>query len=283
MNRVPIRFDVLVRLPLIRRAELEGKQFAGYKWDTQMSGVRIPSEVAQELELLWSQRVEGAKRGEAPPAILPNDVDRWRTYLQAADEDSEYLERHRLRDKRRMEVNPALKDLVGAFASGQTSLADFKEQFDSKTRVEWEVLGLKGPAGAMFLNQVAKNVPDQEAAERIMRAAVRAPVSTDDARTKIDEVVQFLDQQLESGGLASNALRSANAPFFLSACWNAQDSEMWPTFFQSARKALQEDGLLEPALARRGRLCRIRQCLRVSGQGARGLVPDARALVRPPA
>ena len=175
MNRVPIRFDVLVRLPLIRRAELEGKQFAGYKWDTQMSGVRIPPEVAQELELLWSQRVEGAKRGETPPAILPNDVDRWRPYLEAANEDSEYLERHRLRDKRRMEVNPALKDLVNAFASGQTALADFKGQFDSKTRVEWEVLGLKGPAGAMFLNQVVKNVPDQEAAERIMRAAVKVP------------------------------------------------------------------------------------------------------------
>jgi 5-methylcytosine-specific restriction enzyme A len=87
MNRVPIRFDVLARVPLIRRAELEGKQFAGYKWDTQMSGVRIPSEVAQELELLWNQRVEGATRGEAPPAILPNDVDRWRTYFQAADAD----------------------------------------------------------------------------------------------------------------------------------------------------------------------------------------------------
>lgn len=139
MNSVPIRFDVLVRLPLIRRAELEGRQFAGYKWDTQMSGVRIPAEVAQELELLWSKRVEGAKRGEALPAILPNDVDRWRTYLQSADEDSEYLERHRLRDKRRVEVNPALNDLVGSFASGQKSLADFKEQFDSKTRGEWEV------------------------------------------------------------------------------------------------------------------------------------------------
>ena len=44
--------------------------------------------------------------------------------------------------------------------------------------------------------------------------------------------------------MASNALRSANAPFFLSACWNAQGQEIWPTFFQSARKALQEDGLL---------------------------------------
>lgn len=244
MNRVPIRFDVLVRLPLIRRTELEGKQFAGYKWDTQMSGVRIRPEVAQELERLWAQRVEGAKRGDALPAIVANDVDRWRTYLQAADDDSEYVERHRLRDKRRIEVSPALKALVGAFSSGQTSLAKFKEEFDSKTRVEWEVLGLKGPAGAMFLNQVAKNVPDQGAAERIMRAAVNAPLSTNDARTKIDEVVGFLDQQQKSGGLGSNALRSANAPFFLSACWNAQNSEVWPTFFQSARNALQKDGLL---------------------------------------
>jgi hypothetical protein len=244
MNRVPMRFDVLARSPLIRRAELEGQQFAGYKWDTQMSGVRIPPHVAEELEVLWRQRVEGTKRGEALPAVLPSDVDRWRAYLHAANEDSEYLERHRLRDKRRLEVNPALGELVGSFAKGQTSLADFKEQFDSKTRVEWEVLGLKGPAGAMFLNQVAKNVPDREAAERIMRAAAKVPVSTDDARTKIDEVVGFLDRQQESGALGWNAVRSANAPFFLSACWNAQNSEMWPTFFQSARKALQEDGLL---------------------------------------
>ena len=42
MNRVPIRFDVLVRLPLIRRAELEGKQFAGYKWDKCRASEVLP-------------------------------------------------------------------------------------------------------------------------------------------------------------------------------------------------------------------------------------------------
>ena len=76
----------------------------------------------------------------------------------------------------------------------------------------------------------------------------RYRISSDDARTKINEVIRFLDQQRESAGLGANALTPANAPFFLSACWNAQASEVWPTFFQSARKALQEDGLLSRQL-----------------------------------
>src|SRR5687768_12950068 len=43
------------------------------------------------------------------------------------------------------------------------------------TKEQFEVLGLKGPDGAMFLNQVAKNVPDQDAAEQVMRAALKIP------------------------------------------------------------------------------------------------------------
>ena len=245
MNRVPIRFDALSTTPLIRRAELEGKGLAGYKWDSQMSGVRIPPEVARDLELLWRERIEGVKRGETPPAVLPADVERWRPLLEAAEGDPEYVERYRLRDQRRMEVNPALKNLAESFIGGQASLVDFKERFDSKTRVEWEVLGLRGPAGAMFLNQVAKNVPDHSVAERVMRAAVEVPANAEDARAKIDSVIRLIDDLQASGVVPSNALRSANAPFFLSGCWHAQQPETWPTFFQSARKALQDDGLLD--------------------------------------
>ncbi|MDA1036083.1 MAG: hypothetical protein O3B65_04275, partial [Chloroflexi bacterium] len=244
VNRVEIQLDVLARTPLIRRAELQRKQFDGYKWDTQMSGVRIGPEVAQELEQLWSQRVEAANQGQALPTVLPADVGRWRSYLTAAEEDLEYVERHRLRDQRRLGGHPAMKELVEAFSRGSISLKGFKEQFDSRARVEWGVFGLKGFAGAMFLNQISNNVPNHVEAERIMRVSVAAPSNRNEARITIDALVDFLQQQIASEGLAPSALKPASASFFLSACWHSQQLDQWPTFYPSARTALQADGVL---------------------------------------
>lgn len=52
-RRVDIKFDALSRTPLIRRSELRDGRFGTFNWDTQMSGIRIPDEIAKQLEHEW--------------------------------------------------------------------------------------------------------------------------------------------------------------------------------------------------------------------------------------
>jgi hypothetical protein len=64
------------------------------------------------------------------------------------------------------------------------SLGDFRETFDRKTRNEWDLFGLKGLSGAMFLNKFAKYLPDQEDAASVVKTALQAPTSEIEARTQ---------------------------------------------------------------------------------------------------
>ena len=86
-------------MPLIRRAELEAPQFAGYKWDTQMSGVRIPPEVAQQLEQRVLERTRELERVMAERERLLH-ADQARAAAEDANHaKSEFLARmsHELR------------------------------------------------------------------------------------------------------------------------------------------------------------------------------------------
>lgn len=55
---VEIALDVLLdpaSEPILPREMLDGPQFSPMHWNTQMSGVRIPNEVAAELERAWAR------------------------------------------------------------------------------------------------------------------------------------------------------------------------------------------------------------------------------------
>ncbi len=179
------------------------------------------------------------------PVIDQEDIERWKAYLEEALADKDYVERHRLRDQRREEVLPELKALVDGFLDGTRSLEYLKDQLDSNSRKKWEVFGLKGFGGAMFLNQIVKNIPDQGAATRVLQGTLRAPADEAQAKYQIDELVRFLDQIVDNGTVAPNSLKSGNAPFFVSAFWHAQARSEWPILYLSARNAFYQHGLLD--------------------------------------
>jgi 5-methylcytosine-specific restriction enzyme A len=64
---VHIVFERLESHPIMSWAELHQQPFASFRWGIQMSGVRIPDEVADPLEELWTQRSprDGIFSGEA--------------------------------------------------------------------------------------------------------------------------------------------------------------------------------------------------------------------------
>jgi hypothetical protein len=243
-NFVNIRFDTLSREPLIRRIELDSPPFDRVNWDTQMSGVRIPPDIVQALEEKWQGRSEALRRGEMPGPVSEPQIARWRERWEEASKDSEWMDRHRLRDSKRKEVLPEIRDLIVRFLGRAVSLAEFRETFHRKTGNEWDLFGLKGLSGAMFLNKLVKHLPDQDQTADQLCRALQAPTTETTARSQIHDFLGYLEQQISLGAASRLELQPNHAPFFLSACWHAQLPERWPVFYESARKALSADGFL---------------------------------------
>jgi hypothetical protein len=250
-NFVDIRFDALSRVPLVTGRELSSDPgLATYKWSTQMSGVRIPDETAAVLERLWRERLRargaGGHGGELPAHV----VARWRELWQGVQDDAEWLEQQRARDARRKDVLPEMRALVTGFLRGDVPLSSFRETFDLKTRSEWDLFGLKGPSGAMFLNKFAKHLADTGSATAELQRALSVPTDEREAGSKLNALMNFLDDQIESGVTTAGDLQLNRAPFFVGACWHLQEPTVWPIMYHSSCAVLQAEGLLGARLRR---------------------------------
>lgn len=175
--------------------------------------------------------------------------EKWQQHLAAVGADSVLSQKWRDEDAAR---RPALEDLgvlVGRFVEGRLTVAELAGQFDRRSKKEWKSFGLQGFAGAMFLNQIAKHIPDAQAATAALRSSTALPRTDDEAAAKIDELVAFLDASQGTGKKAgSKLLLPAFAPFLLSAFWHAQGPNRWPIIYPSARRALERDGSLDSSL-----------------------------------
>lgn len=241
---VRIRLDVLSLTPLIHRFELDDERFRGFRWDIQMSGVRIPDDVASVLEDEWQTRVAARTDGASQPVVPVEVLRRWKGFWETVATDTEWVERHRVRDGKREEILPDIRTLVEGFLAGGVDLEAFRDTFDTKTRNEWDLFGLKGMSGAMFLNKLVKHIPDRQRLKAQLQRALLCPKDLAEARGKVDELTDYLDELIESGAVTRGDVQPNRAPFFLSACWHALQPTRWPIVYQSARKAFQTDGLL---------------------------------------
>lgn len=240
---VSIRFDSLSRTPLIHRRELDAPPFENYKWDTQMSGVRIPRDFSQPLEEQWKQRLERQTQGVSLNTVSPDAVERWRELWNQANADASWVERNTLRNSKRVEVLPQMQELLTDFIGGRVSLADFRSTFDKKTKNEWDLFGLKGLSGAMFLNKLAKHLPATDVTNHLRRV-LAVPKDDTEARKSLDDFAAFLSSQISTGNATTAEIQPSRALFLVSACWHAQQMDLWPIMFESARDVLQADGLL---------------------------------------
>ena len=78
---VEVEFDTLLDPAtdeILPRELLNSPSFSMMHWDTQMSGVRIPDEVAVELEKLWSKYATGGK------VWIPEEVEETEGILEGA-------------------------------------------------------------------------------------------------------------------------------------------------------------------------------------------------------
>lgn len=180
-------------------------------------------------------------------------VESWRLLWEELARDPWAIAEYREWEDRRRQAQPQMLELLGRFLSGVADVEDLRATFDARTRTDWDLFGLRGASGAMFLNKLVKYIvgtsagTDADALGTRLRAALGAPESVDDGRAKLRDFVSFLAAAADSDAVAGKQIQPARAAFFVTTWWHLQDSRRWPDFQLSARTALQlEEGLYAP-------------------------------------
>lgn len=173
------------------------------------------------------------------------DIDRWKDYWRDANADTAWRAYHDNEDKQREQVRAEILELVHRFQSGSISIDQMRAEFDKRTRNEWDLFGLKGMSGAMFLNKLVKHIPDQDLLTTQFKAVISAPDDEVEAESKLGVFAAFLQQQIAEGNATKGDLQPARAPYLISGFWHMQDTEQWPIWYISGRRALAAEQLLQ--------------------------------------
>ena len=185
----------------------------------------------------------------APDAspLTPFQAESWRLLHEELLADADAVAEAEAWEARRGKVRPEMLKLLRRYLAGAIATEELRATVDRKTRTSWDVFGLRGLSGAMFLNRLVARVPDERALAEQLRAVLAAPDVERAARGRLRAFVRFLEGVASSVGMTRAQLQPARAAFFASMWWHLQQPEEWPGFHLSARRAMQmEEGLYVP-------------------------------------
>lgn len=173
-------------------------------------------------------------------------IERWKQFWQVANSDPVWTAAKKVEDEKREIAKQELRGLFNQFLTDEISVQEFRSEFDKKTRTVWDVFGLKGMSGAMFLNKLVKHIADSKTLTRKLKQTLPVPASLDEATTRLSDFLIYLDELIATGESTKSDLQPARASFFISAWWHLQDTETWPVYYVSGRKALALEGAFNP-------------------------------------
>jgi MoxR-like ATPase len=171
----------------------------------------------------------------------------WRDLLDRVTEDPTWTTRLAALKDRRSDAGAQIADRVRKYVAGGLGLESFRTEFDKQTRYggAWNTFGFGGVSFAMVLNQFAKTVALHPDLEPLIKTALAAPSDDRVARANVDALVAKLEVLRKTGD--KKKLPHPNRTIsLLSALWQIQAPDAWPTYYKSARDALAETGVVEP-------------------------------------
>ena len=168
----------------------------------------------------------------------------WREREAERQQDAAHLAHNQQRDERRRAVRAEMLPFLADFLDERISLKAFKDTFDKKTRKEWDVFGLKGMSGAMFLNTLVKHMPDQATVADQLRRVLPVPSEVTEGRARLQAFYDFLVEAVQRGDVSRSQVQPVRAMFFVSGWWHVQQPEAWPAYYISGRRALDGAGLV---------------------------------------
>jgi hypothetical protein len=179
----------------------------------------------------------------APTAIARKltglQVEAWRLLWEELARDPEWIEECQQREARRQQVRPEMLELLRRFLAGELETEELRATFDRRTKTDWDLFGLKGMSGAMFLNQLVKYVADSAGLATQLRAALPVPHDVESGRVRLRAFVDYLVDESRREHVAARQMQPARAVFFVTMWWHLQEVERWPGFHPSARRALE--------------------------------------------
>ncbi|MDQ5822780.1 MAG: hypothetical protein M3441_01035 [Chloroflexota bacterium] len=178
---------------------------------------------------------------------MPANLDKWRGYAQAAEQDSKYVERMEVLSKQRGPAMAEMRDVLTRYVDGEISVEELRSIFQTKSMRAWSCFGLKGVGGAMVVNQLVKRIPAADL-DPELKAALQAPPPDDEhaALEQLSRFYKFAEGWRVSHGLTKMNIQTTMTPFLVSGWWHVQNPDAWPIFYVSARNALQRNGLYTP-------------------------------------
>ncbi|HVE80244.1 MAG TPA: hypothetical protein VNA89_15365 [Gemmatimonadaceae bacterium] len=182
------------------------------------------------------------------PALTGLQAESWRLLWEELRADAAALAECRAWGERRSRALPEITALLRRFLRREIEVEALRAEFDRQTKTAWDLFGLRGLSGGMFLNQLVKHAPDVTALGGWLRDALAVPPSADAARARLQEFVLRLQELRRSGAADARQLQPARAAFFVTIWWHMQEPEEWPGYHVSARRAFQlEEGLFVPS------------------------------------
>jgi hypothetical protein len=177
--------------------------------------------------------------------ISESQIEKWRGRNEKRLADTGHVKHYRVLDNKRRTVQKQMLAFYTDFESGKTDLPTFKTDYDKKTRTVWDVFGLKGMSGAMFLNMLVKNIPDQKKVEQLLKQTIPLPTSEQQGRKLMQKFFNYFEGLIEQSELTKKQLQPIRTSYFIGSWWHLQNTELWPIYFVTARRVLGQDGLFQ--------------------------------------
>ncbi len=208
---------------LVRRA-------ASAPWDGDAAGPDLPG--------------PDSSGPDSPSPITALQLESWRLLRDEWAADPAAQREWQSWDAARSRAQPEIAALARRFLAAGLDAESLRAAFDRETRTRWDAFGLRGVAGAMFLNRLAKHVratPLGATLDPALRAALHVPPTVVAAGAQL---AAFADYVRALGPAAQPALATA----FVSAWWHVQDPAHWPSYQPSTRQTLAaEEGVFVPS------------------------------------
>ncbi len=165
-------------------------------------------------------------------------MDQWRLALRAYQEDKAAkaemadlrISRHRVRQE--------IFQHLASFLEGQSTLQEFNILFQQQAHYDWNIFGVRGLSGGVFLNKLIKHIPHHEQLMREFRVALSVPEDAYQGQHWMQALMLFLEGTIATGQIRRSQLQPARLPFFLSVWWHIQDEEQWPRFVNTLRQSI---------------------------------------------
>ena len=194
----------------------------------------------------WADLAPEQRKAIIASADAPSPTMIWRELHDRVKDDPAWRDRISTLATKRAKAGAEIAGWIRKYLEQAVTLEALRAQFDQRTRTDWDCFGFGGTGFAMVLNMVTKTVAAHPGFDSVVRQSMTVPRDEQAARAALRGLADALHTLRETGD--KQRLPHPNRiPQLFSALWQVQAPETWPTYYKSARDALDETDVIAPS------------------------------------